>query len=79
MNFDEFRDQLAKLAGAIREVQNFPLVVIVDELDRCRPDFALGLIERIKHLFSTDNVSFVLLANATQLQNYMQKDLWAEC
>lgn len=69
---DEFRDRLAALAQAVRAAQGFPLVVIVDELDRCRPDFALALIERIKHLFSTKNVSFVLLANTAQLQNYVR-------
>jgi len=69
---DEFRDRLAGLAKAVRAAQDFPLVVIVDELDRCRPDFALALIERIKHLFSTENVSFLLLANKGQLQNYVR-------
>lgn len=69
---DEFRERLAKLAEAVRAAQGFPLVVIVDELDRCRPDFALALIERIKHLFSTENVSFLLLANMGQLQNYVK-------
>lgn len=69
---DEFRERLSALATAVRAAQGFPLVVIVDELDRCRPDFALALIERIKHLFSTKNVSFLLLANTGQLQNYVK-------
>lgn len=69
---DEFRGRLAALAKAVRAAQGFPLVIIVDELDRCRPDFALALIERIKHLFSTENVSFLLLANTEQLQNYVR-------
>jgi hypothetical protein len=68
----EFRGRLAALAKAVRAAQGFPLVIVVDELDRCRPDFALSLIERIKHLFSTDDVSFLLLANAKQLQNYVR-------
>jgi len=46
-----FKKSLAKLAALIREEQGFPLTIIVDELDRCRPDFALSLLERIKHLF----------------------------
>ena len=66
---DEFRHKLSALGSAVRQEQNFPLLIIVDELDRCRPDFALSLIERIKHLFSTSNVSFVLLANTTQLES----------
>lgn len=69
-NRDEFRSQLSALGSAVRAKQGFPLLIVVDELDRCRPDFALSLIERIKHLFSAQDVSFLLLANTAQLQNY---------
>jgi len=41
--------------------------VFIDELDRCRPDFAVRLIERIKHFFETPNVVFVLLIHREQL------------
>ncbi len=43
------------------------IVFFVDELDRCRPDFAVEVIEKIKHLFNIDNVYFVLAINRTQL------------
>jgi predicted KAP-like P-loop ATPase len=42
-----FKKSLTKLAAVVREEQGFPLAIIVDELDRCRPDFALALLERI--------------------------------
>ena len=44
-----------------------PLVVVVDELDRCRPDYALTLLEVIKHFFSVPNVHFVLGVNLDAL------------
>ena len=65
----EFRTKLQALAGTVKAQQNFPLTIIVDELDRCRPDFALGLLERIKHLFEVENVAFVLFVNQEQLEN----------
>jgi hypothetical protein len=43
------------------------LVIIVDELDRCKPTFAIEIIERIKHLFSVENVVFVLVMNKDQI------------
>lgn len=46
-----------------------PLVLIIDELDRCRPPFALQLLERIKHFFSVPNVHFVLGVHLDQLAN----------
>ena len=44
-----------------------PLVVFIDELDRCRPDFSVKTLERIKHLFDIDGLVFVLLVNKDQL------------
>ncbi|WP_378946264.1 P-loop NTPase fold protein [Paracoccus sp. R86501] len=44
-----------------------PLVVVVDELDRCRPDYALALLEVVKHFFSVPNVHFVLGVNLEAL------------
>jgi hypothetical protein len=77
-SLDEFRKRLSKLAAAVKKEQMFPLLIIVDELDRCRPDFALSLIERIKHLFSASDVSFLLLVNSHQLQNYVRRVYGAE-
>jgi hypothetical protein len=67
-----FKDSLGKLAKLFRDEQGFPLTIIVDELDRCRPDFALGLLERIKHLFEVENVAFVLLVNREQIERYVE-------
>lgn len=43
------------------------LIVVVDELDRCRPDYALSLLEIIKHFFNVDGVHFVLGCNMEAL------------
>lgn len=45
------------------------LVIVIDELDRCRPDYALSLLEIIKHFFAVDGVHFVLGVNLKELQN----------
>lgn len=44
-----------------------PLYVFIDELDRCRPDYAIRLLEGIKHLFSVKGVAFVVSTNLAQL------------
>ncbi len=72
-----FREVLSEVASALAERQAeddgaFPLVVIIDELDRCRPPFALSVIERIKHLFSVPGVCFVLVAHLPQLEQVVQ-------
>ena len=70
---DNFRSELSKLPTLLSEKNNdsesFPLVFIIDELDRCRPCFALDLLERIKHFFNVPNVHFVLGVHMGQLEN----------
>lgn len=48
------------------------LVVLIDELDRCRPSFALQILEVMKHLLTTKNVVFMLLADVSQLENTIE-------
>lgn len=48
------------------------LVIVVDELDRCRPDYALSLLEVIKHFFAVDHVHFVLGVNLRELENMVR-------
>jgi len=67
-----FKKSLGAVAAKFKAENGFPLTIIVDELDRCRPDFALGLLERIKHLFDVEGVAFVLLVNREQIESYIQ-------
>lgn len=45
-----------------------PIVIFIDELDRCRPDFALEMLELIKHTFDVLSIQFVLVTNMKQLK-----------
>ncbi len=60
---EAFRSKLQALAQS----GGGPLVIIIDELDRCRPTFALELLERIKHLFDVPNVVFLLFFHRAAL------------
>ena len=44
-----------------------PLVIVIDELDRCRPTYSIELLEVAKHIFSVDGIVFVLAVNRNQL------------
>jgi hypothetical protein len=68
----KFRDELQSLASSLQGEKKRPLVVLVDELDRCRPTYAIELLERIKHLFSVPGVIFVLALDRHQLAATVQ-------
>ena len=39
------------------------IIIFIDELDRCRPDYAIDMLEIIKHVFEIDKIKIVLVAN----------------
>jgi hypothetical protein len=43
------------------------IIVVIDELDRCRPDYALAVLEVVKHFFAVPRVHFVLGVNLEAL------------
>lgn len=66
----DFQANLQKLLAQLSaEDVPMPLYVFVDELDRCRPTFAIAMLERVKHLFDAENVVFVIATDTSQLQH----------
>lgn len=65
----EFRKTLANLVETLPSPSDGKnLFFFIDELDRCRPTFAIETLERIKHLFDAKNVIFVLSVDMAQLE-----------
>lgn len=46
-----------------------PTFIIIDELDRCRPNYAVEVLEVVKHIFDIPNVVFVIATDTEQLQH----------
>lgn len=71
------------LSGAAKELQRrtdnpcAKIVVIIDELDRCRPDFAVQTMEFVKHLFDAENVVFLFALDMSQLRHSV-KSIYGE-
>lgn len=65
----EAEKNLATLRDALSDIaKTNPVILLIDELDRCRPDFAIMMLETIKHVFDVENVQIVLVTNADQLK-----------
>lgn len=59
-----------KTADALRDGDlKLPLFVIVDELDRCRPTYAVQMLEELKHIFAIEGVVFVIGTDTVQLSH----------
>lgn len=70
--------QINKFFNELHIEKGNRLVIFVDELDRCKPTFAIKFLERIKHYFEHPNITFVFSVNIAELshtvQNYYGKD-----
>lgn len=64
---EDLKKALAKLVKAIsKDGKQAPIVIIIDELDRCRPNYAIKLLEEVKHLFDVKGIVFILGMNIIQ-------------
>ncbi len=66
------KDNLQGLAQEYRKKNDRPLIFIIDELDRCRPTFAIELLERVKHIFDVESIVFILGMDRAQLEKSIQ-------
>ena len=67
-SIERFRKALKEAAaGFAGQTGGKPLVIAIDELDRCRPSYAIELLEIAKHIFEIDNVVFILAVNSSEL------------
>ena len=69
---NELKAALQELSGKVKADTGYPLVFIIDELDRCRPTFAIELLERVKHIFDIPDMVFVFGINRDELCSSIQ-------
>ncbi|KAF1724196.1 MAG: KAP family NTPase [Pseudoxanthomonas sp.] len=76
----EFKENLTGLISLLSESAgaSLPLFVFIDELDRCRPSYALKMLEEVKHIFGISGVVYVISTNIDQLQNSVRAVYGAE-
>lgn len=61
--YSDFKEALGKVIKATKK----NLVIVVDELDRCRPTFAIQTLELAKHLFAVPGLIFIFSLDIKQL------------
>jgi len=81
-SMDDFKQLLKKIAADLVVVKlgegeeltdeqqgKQKLIIFVDELDRCRPIYAVEVLECIKHLFAVEGIVFVLAVDDEQMKS----------
>lgn len=72
----DFKRKLEELIASFKKTDkriSGKLVIFIDDLDRCRPDYAITFLEYIKHLFNIPNCNFVLSVDEDQLISTVEK------
>ena len=55
------------LSSAAKTCSNRPIVVMVDELDRCSPEYSVEMLQLLEHVFHDEHVVFVVAVNLSEL------------
>ncbi|EGX6961400.1 KAP P-loop [Vibrio alginolyticus] len=66
----DIRKQITAISGILERVYELktPIIVLVDELDRCRPDYAIKMLEVVKHFFDVKGCNFLIATDTESLQ-----------
>ena len=70
-----FREAIETVRNGIKEIaKDQTVVIIVDELDRCLPTYAIKVLERIHHIFNgLENVVAIIAMEKKQIENSLHQ------
>jgi len=69
-NYKDLKNEIIKFKKTLENINratNKKIIIFVDELDRCKPDYAIKTLEIIKHFFDIEGIKFVLAVDKEQI------------
>jgi hypothetical protein len=66
-SIQNFKFNLKKLADHLFKKNNSLIFIVIDEMDRCRPIYSIEMLEIVKHIFSIENIVFLIATDTEQL------------
>ncbi len=70
---NNLKQEIKVFLNSLLEERGNKLIILIDELDRCSPSYAVKMLERIKHYFDDDNIIFVFSTDLSQLTHTIKK------
>ena len=70
---EELKSKINVVFDELLKENGNKMVVVIDELDRCKPTYAIKLLEQIKHFINNENIIVILCANIPQLSCTIKK------
>lgn len=64
-----FQESLTEFAKAHYEKTANPILIFVDELDRCKPSYTIEFLESLKHFFEVEGIVFLLAIDRQQIES----------
>jgi hypothetical protein len=72
LNAVRFIPLIGKFAETTKTSINDIKIILVDEIDRCKPQFAINLLEILKHFFNAKNTVFILALDKAVLAEHVR-------
>lgn len=66
---EEIKNKINVIFDKLLEENSNKMIIVIDELDRCKPTYTLKLLEEIKHYIKNKNIIIILTTNIQQLSN----------
>lgn len=70
---EEIKETLKKIIDNLLIENKNRLLIIIDEIDRCKPTFAIDLLENIKHFYDDNRIIFLVTTNNKALASSVCK------
>ena len=72
-NIESYKNITDNIEKAFKRHNDKKFVIIIDEIDRCIPEYAIRFLETLKHFFDIQGLYFILMFNEKHLQKSIKK------
>ncbi|WP_326716510.1 KAP family P-loop NTPase fold protein [Vagococcus jeotgali] len=73
-SIEKKREAINELLEGLLGDSNEKILIIIDELDRCKPSYAVKLLEVVKHFFINDQIVFLFGSNKKELSETVKHE-----